>query len=261
MGAANVAVVDLRDRVAVVTGGASGAGRAMVDALAGRGARVLVADVDGVRCAETVASVERAGGRASSVVVDVCDDAAGGVVVEAAARLGPLGVLVNNAGGWGDAGRRFPDAAPGEWDRVLGLNLRAPMLLTQAALAPLREASGGAVVNVASSAGLELSPYASPEYGAAKAGLIRFTAAVAGLRETHGVRVNCVVPGWIGLDRAHAELAAMPPDRRALVPPFVPPERVAASVVRLAEDDDLAGRVLVLRGGREPELLAPEPFE
>ncbi len=253
--------MDLRDRVAVVTGGAAGAGRVVVSALAGRGAVVLVADVDGGRCAETVADVERAGGRASPVVVDVCDEGAAEVLVEAARRLGPLGVLVNNAGGWGDAGRRFPDAAPQEWDRVLELNLRAPMLLTQAALAPLRAAGGGAVVNVASSAGMELSPYRSPEYGAAKAGLIRFTAAVAGLRETHGVRVNCVVPGWIGLDRAHAELASMPPEERAQAPPLVSPERVAASVVRLSERDDLAGRVIVLRGGRAPELLDPAPFE
>ncbi|TDD65951.1 SDR family NAD(P)-dependent oxidoreductase [Jiangella aurantiaca] len=252
--------MDLRDRVAVVTGGAAGAGRVVVSALAGRGAIVLVADVDGERCAEAVAAVEQNGGRASPAVVDVCDDDAG-VLVEAAERLGPLGVLVNNAGGWGDAGRRFPNAAREEWGRVLDLNLRAPMLLTQAVLAPLRAAGGGAVVNVASGAGMELSPYGSPEYGAAKAGLIRFTAAVAGLRETHGVRVNCVVPGWIGLDRAHAELAAMPPEERAQAPPFVPPERVADAVVGLAEDDDLAGRVLVLRGGREPELLAPEPFE
>jgi NAD(P)-dependent dehydrogenase (short-subunit alcohol dehydrogenase family) len=253
--------MDLRNRVAVVTGGAAGAGRVVGSALAARGAVVLVADVDGERCADAVAAIQRAGGRAASVVADVCADDAADVLVAAAARLGPLGVLVNNAGGWGDAGRRFPDAAPGEWSRVLDLNLGAPMLLTQAVLAPLRAAGGGAVVNVASGAGLELSPYGSPEYGAAKAGLIRFTAAVAGLRETHGVRVNCVVPGWIGLDRAHAQLAAMPPDERAQAPPLVPPERVADAVVALAEDDDLAGRVLVLRGGQSPELLDPAPFE
>ncbi|WP_116948176.1 SDR family NAD(P)-dependent oxidoreductase [Jiangella endophytica] len=253
--------MDLRDRVAVVTGGAAGAGRVVVSALAGRGAIVLVADADGPRCAETVAAVELSGGRAASVVADLCDDAAGDALVDAALRLGRLGLLVNNAGGWGDAGRRFPDATPDEWGRVLELNLGAPMRLTQAVLAPLRAAGGGAVVNVASGAGLELSPYESPEYGAAKAGLIRFTAAVARLRETHGVRVNCLVPGWIGLDRAHAQLAAMPAARRAHAPPLVPPERVAASVVHLATADDLSGRVLVLRGGREPDLLDPKPFE
>lgn len=253
--------MELRDRVAVVTGGAAGVGRVVVSALAARGAVVLVADVDGGRCAATVAEVEVAGGRAAPLVVDVCADDAAEVLVSTASRLGRLGVLVNNAGGWGGAGRRFPDAAPGEWGRVLELNLGAPMRLTQAALEPLRAAGGGAVVNVASGAGLELSPYGSPEYGAAKAGLIRFTAAVAGLRERFGVRVNCLVPGWIGLPRAHAELAAMPSAQRARTPPFVPPESVAAAVLRLAGADDLAGRVLVLRGGRAPELLDPAPFE
>lgn len=261
MGAASVLIMDLRGRVAIVTGGAAGAGRFITEALAGRGATVLVADVDASGGAETVAVVERQGGRASFVVADVCADGDVAALVEAAGRLGPLGVLVNNAGGWGGAGRQYPEATAAQWDRVLDLNLRAPMLLTQAVLAPLRAAGGGAVVNVASSAGLELSPYGSPEYGAAKAGLIRFTAAVAGLHASHGVRVTCVVPGWIGLGRAHAELAAMPPDERAQAPPFVPPESVAEAVVGLAEDDELAGRVLVLRGGRPAELLEPAPFE
>lgn len=261
MAAASVLIMELRDLVAVVTGGAAGVGRVIAEALAGRGAVVLVADVDGERCGQVVAAVQRSGGRASPVVVDVCDDGAADVLVEAAARAGPLGVLVNNAGGWCGSGRRFPDAAPGEWDDVLDLNLRVPMRLTQAVLAPMAAAGGGAVVNIASSAGLELSPYRSPEYGAAKAGLIRFSAAVAGLRQSHGVRVNCVVPGWIGLERAHAQLAAMPPDERAQAPPLVPPEQVADAVVTLAQDDDLAGRVLVLRGGRPAELLDPAPFE
>jgi NAD(P)-dependent dehydrogenase (short-subunit alcohol dehydrogenase family) len=259
--AASVPIMDLRGRVAVVTGGAAGAGRFITEALAGRGATVLVADVDAERGAETVAAVERRGGRASFAAVDVCADDAAAALADAAGRLGPLGVLVNNAGGWGGAGRQYPDATAAEWGRALDLNLRAPMLLTQAVLAPLRAAGGGAVVNIASSAGFELSPYGSPEYGAAKAGLIRFTAAVAGLRESHGVRVTCVVPGWIGLDRAHAELAALPADERAQVPPFVPPESVAEAVVALAEDDELAGRVMVLRGGRPASLLDPAPFE
>jgi NAD(P)-dependent dehydrogenase (short-subunit alcohol dehydrogenase family) len=77
------------------------------------------------------------------------------------------------------------------------------MLATQLALEPMRGRGGGAVVNVASTAGLGLAPYESPEYGAAKAGLIRFTACLAYAREETGVRVNCVVPDWIATDRAH----------------------------------------------------------
>jgi NAD(P)-dependent dehydrogenase (short-subunit alcohol dehydrogenase family) len=129
------------------------------------------------------------------------------------------------------------------------------MLATQLALEPMRARGGGAVVNVASSAGLGLTPYDSPEYGAAKAGLIRFSSSVAGLREEIGVRVNCVVPHWIGLDRAHAELAAMSPEERATAPPFVDPEEIAETVIWLARSDSLAGRVVEMRGGFPRRLL------
>lgn len=97
--------------------------------------------------------------------------------------------------------------------------------------------------------------YDSPEYGAAKAGLIRVTASVVGLRESVGVRVNCVAPHWIGLERAHAELAAMSPDERAAAPPFVDPEEIAEVVVWLVRDDSLAGRVVEMRGGSDRRLL------
>jgi NAD(P)-dependent dehydrogenase (short-subunit alcohol dehydrogenase family) len=105
------------------------------------------------------------------------------------------------------------------------------------------------------SAGRGGEPYASPEYGAAKAGLIRLSTALGGLHQTMGVRVNCIVPGWIGLARAHAELARMPATRRAAMPPLVPPETVAGAVVTLVRDDSLSGRVLVLPGGDRVELI------
>jgi NAD(P)-dependent dehydrogenase (short-subunit alcohol dehydrogenase family) len=89
-------------------------------------------------------------------------------------------------------------------------------------------------------------PYESPEYGAAKAGLIRFTAA---LREVRGVRVACVVPDWIRTERAEAELAAMTPEERAAAPEPLPLEALTDAVVALVRDDASAGRVVVLRGG------------
>src|SRR4051812_21134901 len=101
------------------------------------------------------------------------------------------------------------------------LNLRSAMLATQLALEPMRRAGGGAIVNIASTAGLGGEPYESPEYGAAKAGLIRFTSA---LKERGGVRVACVVPDWVRTARAEAELAAMTPDERAGAPEPLPLE-------------------------------------
>ncbi|MDP9792653.1 NAD(P)-dependent dehydrogenase (short-subunit alcohol dehydrogenase family) [Catenuloplanes nepalensis] len=98
----------------------------------------------------------------------------------------------------------------------------------------LERLGGGAILNVSSSAALGAEPYGSPEYAAAKAALIRFTAASAGLWERHRVRMTCVVPAWIGLPRAHARLAAMSPADRARTPPLIPPETVVATGLELA---------------------------
>jgi NAD(P)-dependent dehydrogenase (short-subunit alcohol dehydrogenase family) len=242
--------VEVAGRVAIVTGGAAGLGSFVVRRLVGEGCSVVVADVDSGSSA--------ARGEDSRVAFVRCDARVGADVERAIAfaveRFGGLDVLVNNAGGVSRGGQ-WPEASALEWGATLDLNLTAPMLATQLALEPMRERGGGAVVNVASSAGLGLTPYDSPEYGAAKAGLIRFTASVAGLRESVGVRVNCVVPHWIGLDRAHAELAAMSPSERAAAPPFVDPEEIAETVVWLVRDDSLAGRVVEMRGGSDRRLL------
>ncbi|MFC3742414.1 SDR family oxidoreductase [Paractinoplanes deccanensis] len=96
------------------------------------------------------------------------------LIALATAAGGPH-VLVNNAGGW-TPGAQYPAAAAADWQRTLSLNLGGPMHLTQLALEPMAALGGGAVLNIASSAGLGAEPYDSPEYGAAKAGLIRFTA-------------------------------------------------------------------------------------
>jgi len=250
--------MELRGRVAIVTGGASGAGWTIGMRLAGEGAAVVVADVSDVAGEAAVAAITERGGMGSFVRTDVrVDGDVEHMVTFAEERHGGVDILVNNAGGWGPTAN-YPHASPLQWSSTLDLNLRAPMLATQLVLEPMRRAGGGAVVNVASTAGLGLGPYVSPEYGAAKAGLIRFTATLAGLRERMGVRVNCVVPDWILTERAEAELAAMTPAERAAAPEPLPLEAVAEAVVGLVTDEGLAGRVVVLRGRAEPVLLAAE---
>jgi NAD(P)-dependent dehydrogenase (short-subunit alcohol dehydrogenase family) len=232
--------MELEGKVAVVTGGGSGLGRFIVEALRAAGARVIVADVtpgEGV----TPADVTTETGRAA--------------VLAAAQAAGGLDVLVNNAGGWTVGGEQFPDATAAAWRSAIELNLLAPMALAQDAL-PALGRGHGAVVNIASSAAVDTSAYASPEYAGAKAALIRFTTAVADWRERYAVRVNCIVPGWIGLERAHRELAAMSPAERASAPALVPPTSVAAQVLRLARDESLAGCVVgMLDGDQEPCIL------
>jgi NAD(P)-dependent dehydrogenase (short-subunit alcohol dehydrogenase family) len=242
--------MDLDGAVAVVTGAAVGIGRAIALRLAAEGAAVVVADVDGDEAARTCALVRAGGGRAEPVVADLRAPAGVAAAVEASGRFGGLDVLVNNAGGGGHLPPHFPDAAPDEWGALLDLNLRAPMLATQSALP--RMAGRGVVVNVASTAGLGSAGYASPEYAAAKAGLIRFTSSLTGLPERAGVRVTCVVPDWVATERARRELAAMTPEERAAAPVPIPLERLTSAVVRLVADDALDGVVLALRPG-EPD--------
>jgi NAD(P)-dependent dehydrogenase (short-subunit alcohol dehydrogenase family) len=248
------AAVRIDGKVAVVTGGANETGRAIAQRLAADRAIIVIADVDTERGHATVDEIAASGGRAEFVAADVIVDNNVGRMIAAAdqGRGGPH-VLVNNAGGWGAA--NYPDATPQQWTATLDLNLRSAMLATQLVLEPMRAAGGGAVVNIASTAGVGHDAYASPEYGAAKAGLIRFTTSLADLRERMNVRVNCVVPDWIATERGRAELARMSPAERAEAPPQVPMEEIADAVVAFVRDDDLAGRVLLLRGGEAPRFL------
>jgi NAD(P)-dependent dehydrogenase (short-subunit alcohol dehydrogenase family) len=206
-------------------------------------------DVDRAAAETVCADLRDAGGDAKPLAADLADPASADVIARAVEGMGPLRLLVNNAGGWGTAGRQFPEATAQEWCRVLDLNLVVPMALTQRLLPRL---GGGAVVNVSSSAGPARGAYASPEYAVAKAALVRFTTSLAGLADSHDVRVSCVVPGWIGLDRAIRQRAQLPPNER---PDLVPPELIARTVVDLAEDPTSAGRVVVLDEGRPSRLL------
>jgi NAD(P)-dependent dehydrogenase (short-subunit alcohol dehydrogenase family) len=216
--------MEIAGKVAIVTGAAAGTGRVLAERLGAEGAAIVVADVEHM-------------------------------VAFALERLGGLAILVNNAGGGGDIEPHYPEASPAQWGAWLELNLRGAMLATQLALEPMRASGGGAVINIASSAGLGFEPYVSPEYGAAKAGLIRFTSSLATLRERMGVRVNCVVPDWIATERAQEQLARMSPEERAAAPRQVEPGEVADAVVRLARDEALAGRVIVIWGGEAARLL------
>ena len=111
------------------------------------------------------------------------------------------------------------------------------------------------MVNVSSTGGVGFAPYESPEYGAAKAGLIRFTTSLAYARAETGVRVNCVVPDWIATDRALGELAAMTPEERAAQAPLVDPDELADAVVELVRDESFSGRVVLLARGEPRRLL------
>ena len=233
---------------AVVTGGAAGIGAAVAARLAAEGSKVLVADLDAATGHDTAA---RVGGLFAQV--DVATEAGVRAMLAAARRqLGGLDVLVNNAGGVEGPG--YPAAAQADWSRTLDLNLRGVMLATQLAL-DLMTDHGGAVVNIASVAGLGTAVHDAPQYAVAKAGVVRLTACLAPLRERRRVRVNCICPSLVDTPASRRTRARLGPDELAALPPAMRPEEIADAAVALARDDDLAGRVVVCRAGEPPRLL------
>jgi NAD(P)-dependent dehydrogenase (short-subunit alcohol dehydrogenase family) len=229
--------MEIAGRSALVTGGGIGTGRAIALALAASGAEVVVSDIDEAGGRETAA---QCGDGSRFFRADLSVPADVRRLIDAAQPA----ILVNNAGGGGHIPPHFPDASPEQWGATLDLNLRAPMLATQLALPVMRRAGGGAIVNVASTAGLGTEPAPSPEYAAAKAGLIRFTAALGAL---DGVRVNCIVPDWIATERVTAQ-------ERASDPPPIPLATITEQVLRLIEDDSMAGRSIEIWRGQPPRL-------
>jgi NAD(P)-dependent dehydrogenase (short-subunit alcohol dehydrogenase family) len=238
--------MELNGLTALVTGGAAGIGAGIAERLAAEGMHVVIADLD--QEAGPVMA-ERTGG--SFLRTDLANPADIHAAVDAA---GPVGVLVNNAGGTEEP--HFPAADPVRWGRALDLNLRAVMLATQLVLAPMRERGGGAIINIASTAGLGTADHISPEYAAAKAGVVRFTACLAPWRDTMAVRVNCICPGLVDTPASRRSRARMTPAELAALPPVLSPADVAAAAMQLLTDDTLAGRiVLCRRGGELPRLL------
>ena len=240
--------MDLDGKTALVTGGAAGIGAGIAERLAAEGMNVVIADVD--REAGTV-TAGRIGG--SFVCADMATAAGVRAAVDAASGLGMLGVLVSNAGGVEEP--CFPAADPAKWGYTLDLNLRAVMLATQLVLDPMAAGGGGAIITIASVAGLGTTSHDSPEYAAAKAGLIRFTACLAPLRESIGVRANGICPGLVDTPSSRRSRARLTPAQQALLPAVLTPADIAAAAMRFLADDTLAGRIMVCRAGELDRLL------
>jgi len=251
----------MQGRVALVTGAGAGIGRAIAIRLAREGAAVVVADIDEVAGAETVRWIEvEEGGRAALVLADVGVEADVRAMVNfAEQRLGSVDILVNNAGIAPEP--HFPHADPGHWGRTLDVNLRGVMFGIQFGVEAMRKRRGGVIVNISSMAGMIYQPYGAPEYAASKAGVVHLTAALGSLKETLGIRVNCICPGWVATEAVRRFLAKASQEELAQqsVPPppvLIQPEAVAELVVMFVRDEDLAGRVVVWPDG-EPWQLVP----
>ena len=180
------------DRVAIVTGAASGIGRAVALDLAREGAAVVVADIDQV-AAEKVAAGIRETGRATARQIDVTDAARARLVVaETISEFGRIDILVSNAG-W-DRAQPFIDTDEGFWDKVIAINYRGHLAMTHAVLPTMIERGWGRIVTVASDAG-RVGSSGEVVYSGAKGAVIAFTKGLAREVARYGINVNCVAPG------------------------------------------------------------------
>lgn len=246
-------------KVAIVTGGGSGIGRATAVLLASEGAAVTVADLRTAAADEVVAAIDAAGGRARAQAVDVADaDAVASMVADTVAAFGGLDVLHNNAAAL-DQNQRDQDVVSMDldtWQRVLDVNLTGPMLGCRFAVPAMLERGGGSIVNTASAAAF----YGSTSllaYGTSKAGLVALTQYVATAYGEQGIRCNAVAPGVVVARDAQAALGGPMGDRLRryttshLIGRLGYPEEVASAVAFLASDEAafVTGETLRVDGG------------
>jgi 3-oxoacyl-[acyl-carrier protein] reductase len=254
--------IDLKNRTAIVTGGARGIGFAIAKRMLASGATVVLWDVDAAALDEAGAALqdqdnvnenENGNGRIYAGVVDVTDEAAIARAVAADLReLGKVDILINNAGITGGNAPLW-QLAPEVWRQVIEVNLIAPYLVCRAVVPHMVRAGYGRIVNIASIAGKEGNPNAS-HYSASKAGLIALTKSLAKELAATGVLVNCVTPAaaktelFAQMKQEHIDymLSKIPMNR------FVEVDEIAALVTWLASEECSfsTGAVFDISGGR-----------
>ncbi len=248
----------LEGKIALVTGGGSGIGRAIARTLAAEGAKAVVADVSTEGAERTVGMVEEAGGEAISVSCDVTDSTQVEAMIDRTVEVyGRLDCAVNNAGTEGVLAP-VTDYPREVWDRVISLNLTAVWLCMKHEFAQMQRQGGGAIVNTASILGLVGFP-TTPAYTASKHGVIGLTKVAALECAEQGIRVNAVCPGWIEtpmvMERGvqaganpevYQQLAEAHPVKR-----LGKPEEIAEAVVWLCSDSAsfVTGQAMVVDGG------------
>jgi 2-dehydro-3-deoxy-L-rhamnonate dehydrogenase (NAD+) len=242
--------VDLKGRVAVITGGAQGIGYAVAERFIASGAKAVLWDIDQALLTKARATL---GDAATTAQVELTDAAAVQAATQAVlARHGRIDILVNNAGITGGNAPTW-ELTPDAWRRTIEVNLVAPYLTCHAIVPAMIKQGYGRIVNVASVAGKEGNPNAS-HYSASKAGLIALTKSLAKELATQGILVNAVSPAaaktaiFEQMTQQHIDymLAKIPMGR------FVEPSEIAAAIAWLASEDCsfTTGSVLDLSGGR-----------
>ncbi|WP_029421824.1 SDR family NAD(P)-dependent oxidoreductase [Alicyclobacillus macrosporangiidus] len=240
-------------RVAVVTGAARGIGRAIAEAFAWAGGRVVMADRDVEPLERAAADLRQAGADVTAVAADVAKPEDVVRLMEAAVdAYGRIDTLINNAGvsRWKSPLELTVD----EWDEVLNINLRGVFLCAREAARRMREQGGGAIVNIASTRALMSEPD-SEAYAASKGGVVALTHALAVSLGPYGIRVNAISPGWIET----GDYGALRPIDHAQHPSgrVGRPQDIARACLFLADPDNgfITGENLVIDGGMTKKMI------
>lgn len=252
--------MNLQDKVAVVTGGGRGIGRGITEKLLAAGARVFIAQRQPLD--------ETLGGnpKVAWLNADLAEREAPYAIAQAVQeRFGGADILVNNAGFMFELS--LDDMTEADWDRMMIVNMRAPVFLAKALLPQMRQRGGGSIINIGSIEGLGANPWHAA-YCGSKAGVHGFTRALAVDLGRDGIRCNAIAPGWINSDLSNDYIAAQPnvAEARAGLLKMHPvgrtgePGDVGGTVVFLASEEAafITGQVIVVDGGRTAKL--PLPF-
>jgi len=193
-------------RVAIVTGGAQGMGRAVAELLARDGASVVINDVNKEAVEKVANELEELGLNVKPVVGDVTSsDDVGGLVKETVGEFGTVNILVNNAGVLRPT--KVIDIEESEWDFVVGVNLKGTFLCSKAVLPYMQSQKWGRIVNFSSTAGKNVSTIGGAHYTSAKAGILGFTRHLAKESAAYGITVNAVCPGLIDTEMINSTIS------------------------------------------------------
>ena len=243
----------LIDRTAVVTGAGSGIGRAIAQRFAAEGARVVVAELHASAGESTVETIRSAGGKALAVATDVTDRSAVAKLFEAVdAADWQIDYLINNAGNAEEGLQPIHEVSDERWHGILRVHLDGTFYCLREALRRMIPRRQGSIINLGSVAGLR-GLGGTAAYSAAKGGILSLTKAVAEECAPHGIRVNCIAPGWIETPMLDSLPARWRPGmvRHTPVGRLGKPEEIAALALFLASDESsfITGQIISPNGG------------